>query len=287
VTVGLLNTYLRAGLSSVPKMILGNESLETLFELLHKGEDQPYTGTRKIEFQGKVTFDSVHFRYKQDPILQGVDLVIEPQSTIAIMGANGSGKSTMMHLLSGFYRPQEGRLFADDCPYDELDILDLRRSVGVVMQDPFFFPGTILQNITYGSPGAKQPHVIEAARLATAHSFIEELPKGYETLVGDNGVLLSGGQRQRIAIARALLRRPRLLILDEPTNHLDAAAVVGLMENLKKLPHRPTTILISHDKEIVHHADRIYTMESGRLVSRSKSEFETTAVDGAPAGIVR
>jgi ABC-type bacteriocin/lantibiotic exporter with double-glycine peptidase domain len=288
VTVGLLNTYLRTGLSSVPKIILGNESLETLFVLLHKGEDQPYTGKRRIEFRGKVTFDAVYFRYKQDPILQGVDVTIEPQSTVAIMGANGSGKSTMMHLLSGFYRPQEGRLLADDCPYDELDILNLRRSIGVVMQDPFFFPGTILENIIYGSPGAKQPHVIEAARLATAHSFIEELPKKYDTLVGDNGVLLSGGQRQRIAIARALLRRPRLLILDEPTNHLDAAAVAGLMENLKRLPYRPTTILISHDKEIVHHADRIYVVERGRAVSRSKSEMqETAAVGGKPAGMAR
>ena len=105
--------------------------------------------------------------------------------------------------------------------------------------------------------------------------------------MGDNGVLLSGGQRQRIAIARALLRRPRLLILDEPTNHLDAASVSNLMENLKKLPHRPTTILISHDKEIVHHADRIYTMENGRLVSRSKSEIVTAAVGGSPAGVAR
>jgi ABC-type bacteriocin/lantibiotic exporter with double-glycine peptidase domain len=225
----------------------------------------------------------VYFRYKQDPILQGANLAVEPQSTIAIMGANGSGKSTMMHLLSGFYRPQEGRLFADDCPYDELDILDLRRSIGVVMQDPFFFPGTILENITYGSPRAKQPHVMEAARLATAHAFIEELPKKYDTLVGDNGVLLSGGQRQRIAIARALLRRPKLLILDEPTNHLDAAAVAGLMENLKRLSYRPTTILISHDREIVHHADRIYAVENGRIVPRSKSEIETAAVGGNPA----
>ncbi len=287
VTVGLLNTYLRNGLASVPKVILGNESLETLFILLREGEEQPYTGTRRIDFRGKVTFDSIHFRYKQDPVLQGMDLTIEPQSTIAIMGANGSGKSTMMHLLSGFYRPQEGRLFADDCPYDELDIPHLRRSIGVVMQDPFFFPGTILENITYGSAGAKHPHVLEAARLATAHTFIEELPKGYDTLVGDNGVLLSGGQRQRIAIARALLRRPKLLILDEPTNHLDASAVAGLMENLKRLSYRPTTILISHDKEIVHHADHIYTVEHGRIVPRSKSEIEAAVLGGATTGTAR
>jgi len=287
VTVALLTTYLRNGLSSVPKIILGNESLETLYVLLNEGEGQPYTGRRKIEFQGKVTFDSVHFSYGKDPVLQGVDLVIEPQSAIAIMGANGSGKSTMMHLLSGFYRPQEGRVFADDCPYDELDIPELRRSIGVVMQDPFFFPGTILENITYGSPGAKQWQVMEAAKLATAHAFIEELPKKYDTLVGDNGVLLSGGQRQRIAIARALLRRPRLLILDEPTNHLDAASVAALMSNFKKLSHRPTTVLISHDKEIVHQADRIYAVVQGRIVPISKGEIERAAVGGAPTGVIR
>jgi ABC-type bacteriocin/lantibiotic exporter with double-glycine peptidase domain len=270
VTVSLLNQYFKTCLTGVPQLILGNESLNTLFEVLRTGEEQPYSGQKKIDFRGKVTFEAVRFGYGQETVLAGVDLTIEPQTTIAIMGANGSGKSTMMHLLSGFYRPQQGRLLADGVPYDELDIVELRRTIGVVMQDPFFFPGSILENITYGSPGAKQGEVMEAADLATAHAFIEELPRGYDTLVGENGVLLSGGQRQRIAIARALLRRPTLLILDEPTNHLDAMAVARLIENLQKLPYRPTVILISHDPEIVHHADQIYLLEGGILKPRTR-----------------
>ena len=135
------------------------------------------------------------------------------------------------------------------------------------MQDPILFPGTIIENITYGSPDLDFQEVICAAELATAHEFIQQLPQKYETFVGENGVLLSGGQRQRIAIARALLRQPRLLILDEPTNHLDAAAVGQLMNNLKHMDNPPATLIISHDKDIVRQAQRIYVLQDGSVAA--------------------
>ncbi len=171
-------------------------------------------------------------------MLQAINLTLSPGQTVVVVGPNGSGKTTLLNLLLGFYRPQQGQLYADEQPFSQLDLIHLRRSIAVVSQDPVIFPGTIRENLTYGCPEVSFQRIIEAAHLATAHEFIEQLPQGYDTFVGDNGVLLSGGQRQRLAIARALLRQPKLLILDEPTNHLDATAVEQLMHHLKKLDPR-------------------------------------------------
>jgi ATP-binding cassette subfamily B protein len=266
VTVGMLQQYTRTMLSAMPKVIAGNESLLGLYELLRTKEVIPYTGAKRIPFEGRIRFESVHFRYTDKPVLEGIELAIEPGTTVAIVGPNGSGKSTMIHLICGFYRPQGGLVRADDHPYDELDVAHLRRSIGVVMQEPFLFLGTILENITYGSPQARMEEVIEAAELATAHAFIRQLPLGYDTPIGEGGILLSGGQRQRIAIARALLRRPKLLIFDEPTNHLDTDAVGQLMANLRAMAHALTTIMISHDPEVVCHAQHVYGLENGRAL---------------------
>jgi ABC-type bacteriocin/lantibiotic exporter with double-glycine peptidase domain len=172
----------------------------------------------------------------------------------------------MIHLVSGFYRPDRGQLAADNFRYSEINIACLRRGIGVLTQDPVMFAGTILENITYGLPNATMEEVVDASRLATAHDFIESLPGGYWAPVGDEGILLSGGQRQRIAIARSLLRRPKLLLLDEPTNHLDSASVTQLMRNLKRLNYSPAIVLISHEREIVRHADLVYEMENGRVI---------------------
>jgi ABC-type bacteriocin/lantibiotic exporter with double-glycine peptidase domain len=166
-------------------------------------------------------------------------------------------------LLAGLYRPAKGRVVADNQPYDELDMRKLRQSFGIVLQDPMFFSGSIRENITYGLPDAKLSDVIEAVRLAGAQDFIEELPQAYDSPMGENGVLLSGGQKQRIAIARALVRRPRLLILDEPTNHLDVEGVHTLMQTLQQFPQAPTIVLISHDEEVVKHSDLVYRLENG------------------------
>ena len=201
---------------------------------------------------------------------------------VTIVGPNGSGKTTIANLVLGFYRPQDGQIFADEHPYDELDIPHLRRQIGVVSQNPIIFPGTILENILYGCAEKQFEQVIHAAKLSTAHEFITNLPDGYQTFVGKNGLLLSGGQRQRIAIARAFLRTPKLLILDEPTNHLDSNAVKQVMENVKSFEGSPTIISISHDMEIARHSDWIYLLQNGKvtqegtystLFTRLKTEY--------------
>src|SRR3954452_13912708 len=167
------------------------------------------------------------------PVLHDLDLEIRPSERVAVLGPNGAGKSTLVSLVMGFYRPHSGRLLADGVPFDELDIRHLRRQIGVALQDPVLFPGTIRENIAFGHPGATDAEVAAAAEAATAAAFIERLSSGYETRIGDEGVGLSGGQRQRVAIARAVLGAPGLLVLDEPTTYLDEDGVAELIEKLE------------------------------------------------------
>jgi len=272
VAVGLLNNYINTILSAIPNLITGNESLTTLFNLLQIKDTSPYSGHRQISFKGKITFESVSFQYRDEPILHDLNLTIHPHTTVGIRGPNGVGKSTIIQLILGFYHPQKGQLYADDQPFSELDIVLMRRALGVVMQDTMIFPGTIFENMTYGCPTVSRQQVIHAAELATAHDFIQQLPQGYDTPVGERGVLLSGGQRQRIAIARALLRQPKCLILDEPTNHLDVAVIKQLMSNLKQLETHPTTLLISHDMNIVQQAEYVYVLQDGHLVTNQNDK---------------
>jgi len=272
VAFGLFGNYLKTISSSIPQIITGNESLTSLFNVLNIKDSNPYTGRRNIQFNGKVTLDSVYFQYKDTPILSNINLTIYPNTRVAIIGPNGAGKSTIINLILGFYRPQKGQLYADDYPYSDIDIVALRRNIAVVMQDPIIFPGTILENITYGSPDVSPQQVINAAEIATAHEFISELPQEYDTFVGENGTLLSGGQRQRIAIARALLHQPKFLILDEPTNHLDEDTVNIFMNNLKEMGNQLATLIISHDMDIVRDAQQTHVMEDGFIVSTGNYE---------------
>jgi ABC-type bacteriocin/lantibiotic exporter with double-glycine peptidase domain len=182
---------------------------------------------------------------------------------VALVGPNGAGKSTIVSLLLGLYRPDAGRLLADGRPYDELDLDDVRRGIGVVLQDPLIFHGTIRENIAFGLPDAGDARVEEAAEWATAAAFVRRLPAGYETDVGAEGVRLSAGQRQRIAIARALLARPALVVLDEPATYLDAVATAALVANLAALPWRPALLVIGHDELLLPAVDRVYRLEDG------------------------
>ncbi len=175
---------------------------------------------------------------------------------VALVGPNGAGKSTVVQLILGNLRPEAGRIYADGNSYEEIDLVRLRRAIGVVMQEPMLFSGTILENITYGCPDADADEVARAARLSTADSFIQRFPNGYQTVVGEHGFLLSGGERQRIALARAFLRRPKLLILDEHTNHLDAQSVSDLFQNLHELDDAPSIRVISHDATVVRWWER-------------------------------
>ncbi len=264
----LLRPYLRTLWATIPGILEGIESLQRLYDLLQVANLSPYAGREKITFSGNITLENVSFGYNHRTILQDVNLSIRPQSIVVIMGPNGAGKSTIVNLILGFYRPQTGRLLADGQPFDVLDINHLRQFIGVAPQNPFIFSGTVLENISYGCPEVGEAEVWRATRLATADAFIAELPNGYDTLIGHNGLLLSGGQCQRIALARALLRHPRLLILDEPTNHLDATAIHRFIQNLKNLEDMPACIMITHNIDIINEADYIYFLEEGKIVAR-------------------
>lgn len=264
--VALLRPQLQNVTNSIPMVIEGTESLNSLYKHIITSDKRPYSGSRLAVFQGKIAFEMVDFQYQDLPTLVGVTFTIDPGEMIALVGPNGSGKTTITNLILGFYRPQHGQLLADDIPYDKLDIVNLRREIGVVTQTPTMFQGSVWENLTYGCKSVSQEEVEKAAKFASAQGFIEELPEGYDTRVGEHGVLLSGGQCQRIAIARAILRQPKLLILDEPTNHLDAAAVSSLLINLRNLDTNPACIVISHDLNVAKQADQILQMEDGRLV---------------------
>jgi ATP-binding cassette, subfamily B, bacterial len=268
VAAGLLNGYARTIIETIPQIVAGNESMVTLYQLMNEGEPAPYSGQSHINFSGEIEMRDVVFGFDQRPVLKGLCLRIGPGANLAIVGPNGAGKSTLAWLILGAYRPREGVILADGIPYDEIDMVKFRRSIGTVTQHPEFFPGSIAENIGYGSDHAGLDEIKRAARIALIHEFIETLPDGYDTQVGERGVLLAGGEAQRLAIARALLRRPRLLILDEPTNHLDRNAIGRLMKQLQTLENRPAILTISHDREVVDFADEIYALRNGIAVSQ-------------------
>jgi len=272
VAMGLLKNFFRMLSVSIPQVLQGAESLTSLMRIIEIEERNPYRGKGKISFKGNVVMEGISFRYQDQWVLRDVDLDVSAGRLTGIAGPNAAGKTTMLNLILGFYRPDKGRLLAEGLPYDALDMTELRRSVGVVTQKPLLFSGTILENIVYGMPDAAMKDVEEAARLATAHDFIESLPESYDTAVGDAGIALSGGQQQRIAIARAVLRRGPLLILDEPTNHLDRDVSRRLISNLKSIPFRPAVLLISHVRDVMAACSRVTLLREGRVTAEGGPE---------------
>ena len=272
VAAGLLNSYFNQVVTGLPQLIAGNESLKTLHRLSITDSAPVYTGTRKLDFGGSVHLEDASFSYGRDVVLGHVELTIEPGGITALVGPNGAGKSTIAHLVLGLYRPTGGAVYADGVPYSELDVVHLRQMIGVVPQHPEFFSGSILENLTYGSEDFDRDAVVAAARAALLHDFICTLPQGYDTPVGSDGVLLSGGQCQRMAVARALLRQPRLLIMDEPTNHLDAEAVRQLLWNIRTLADSLSILLISHDPTVISIADRVHHLMHGVLVEQRDAQ---------------
>lgn len=273
---GILNGAVDSVLGSVPNVITGNESLATLQKLMGDGQLDPYQGTKAIAFDGKISLSGVGFDYDEQPVLRGVDLDITPGQIVALIGPNGVGKTTIVHLILGFLRPSVGTIQTGGMSYDEIDMAGLRRDIGVVPQHPMFFTGTVRENICYGRPDASDEDIRAALHTAQATSFIASLPQGLETPIGDNAVMTSGGQKQRLAIARALISHPKLLILDEPTNHLDGAAMAELLAALAGLPERPGIVIISHNETVLRIADRIYELRDGRL-------YQTNEPAAAPA----
>jgi ABC-type multidrug transport system fused ATPase/permease subunit len=239
-----------------------------------KEQDEPLTLEHA---QGHIEFDSVSFRYpakkrkalnKKRKALSEVSFEAGPGEVLALVGPSGSGKSTITKLLLRFYDPNRGAIRLDGHDLRELSLHSLRDNVALLLQETLVFAGSVRENIAYGKPGASEEEIIAAAKAADAHKFIEALPEGYETLIGQKGRLLSEGQRQRVAIARAMIRNAPILVLDEPTTGLDAKSTETVMEPLGRLMEGRTTIVISHNLLTVREATTIVVLEEGHIIER-------------------
>jgi ABC-type multidrug transport system fused ATPase/permease subunit len=230
---------------------------------------------------GRIEFEGVSFGYERErPVLDGIDLEVESGRTIALIGHTGSGKTTLTALVPRFYDVSAGRVLIDGTDVRDVTLTSLRRSVGVVSQDPFLFSDTVRENITFGAPGLDAEQIEAVARLAQAHEFIELLPEGYETVIGERGITLSGGQRQRLAIARALAVDPRILILDDATASVDASTEARIRLGLRQAMQGRTTLIIAHRLSTIALADELVVLDSGRIAARGEHEelLETSAV---------
>lgn len=266
---------------------LGNElpevliSLERLNDVLDSvPEENPQKSLPSI--RGEVRFENVSFRYNADEernILQNITFKVKPRQTIGIVGESGCGKSTVVNLLAGLYRPHTGRILIDGHDIAEVSPQSLRSQLSLVSQECFLFSGTILDNITLYSSEFNLEGAIASAKLAEAHTFIEALPLGYNTPVGDGGFQLSSGQKQKIAIARALIRNPGILILDEATSALDADSERSFQENLTRISLYRTTFIISQRLSALYHADCILVLNRGIVVEQGTHQ-ELIAIGG-------
>ncbi len=236
---------------------------------IHSGTIALPTGTVK----GKIELNNVNFAYQEGyPIIKNLSLNIPAGNRIGVVGSTGSGKSTLVKLLLRLYEIDHGEISLDDINIQDIYLGDLRKSIGLVSQDVFLFHGTVKENIAYGNNNASYREIIEAAKIAEAHEFIEQLPQGYDTIVGERGQKLSGGQRQRIAIARAILKDPPILILDEATSAVDNETEAAIARSLEKITAQRTTIAIAHRLSTIRHSDCIYVMEFGKIVEQGTHE---------------
>ncbi len=254
-------------------------AVDRVFEIMdQKPEIRDQPGAVDLEnVKGRVEFESVCFAYHNDedeqgPVLRDINFVVEPGEKVALVGPSGSGKSTIVSLIPRFYDTDEGRVLIDGCDVRAATLQSLRRAVGVVLQTPILFSGSIYDNIRYGRPEANEAEIIEACRAANAWEFIQHFPKGIYSEVGEGGGYLSGGQRQRLTIARAFLKDPKILILDEATSALDSESERLIQAALDRLMIGRTAFIIAHRLSTIENADRIFVLEYGRLVESGTHE---------------
>ncbi|MGM0397500.1 MAG: ABC transporter ATP-binding protein [Halobacteriota archaeon] len=217
---------------------------------------------------GRVEYDGVRFAYTDDRVIADVSFDVAGGDTVGVVGPTGAGKSTLLKLLPRLYDVESGAVRIDGQDVRDVSLASLRRAIGYVSQDPFLFYGTVRENIRYGSFDASDAAVVRAARRAQAHEFVQNLPKGYDTLVGERGVKLSGGQRQRLALARTVLKEPEILILDEATSHVDTETEALIQESIDEFARDRTTFVIAHRLSTVRRADRILVLDDGAIVER-------------------
>lgn len=233
---------------------------------------QPEHVVEKKKLKGSVTFDHVNYYTNDDTVLKDISFHVEPGQTVGIIGATGSGKSSLVNLICRFYDVNQGRVLVDDIDVRNLNLQTLRGNIGIAMQDVFLFSDTIEGNIAYGNPDCTFEQVQAAAKIANADEFIKEMPEGYDTIIGERGVGLSGGQKQRISLARAILKDPSIIILDDTTSAIDMETESLIQNELKKISDERTVFIIAHRISSIIHADQILVLDNGRLVERGTHE---------------
>ena len=255
----------------IPAIVQGAASGERVFEILDAVSEvrEKPEAVEPAAVRGGVRFENVSFAYfGRHRVLEEVSFEVQPGQTVALLGPSGSGKSTIINLLPRFYDPTGGRILLDGCDIRDLTLGSLRRAVGVVLQESTLFASTVRENIAFGRGGASREEIEEAARAAQAHEFIQDLPEGYDTRVGERGVTLSGGQRQRIAIARTLLADPRVLILDDSTSSVDTRTERLIRQALRLLMRGRTSFVVAQRLDTVREADLILVLDKGRVAAR-------------------
>ena len=252
--------------NQIGKSLVSGERIIELLSAEPTVKDAPDARTAP-PLEGRVAFEDVHFAYDEeaDEVLRGMDFEVEAGSRVALVGVSGAGKTTVTGLIARLYDPQEGRVLVDGEDIKQYTMKSLRDQITFVPQEPMLFRSTVAENIAYGKPEASMQEIEEAARLAGAHEFIQEMPEGYDTVLSERGESLSGGQRQRVSIARAMLRDTPILILDEPQTGLDAEAADAVEENWRTLTEGRTTFVIAHELRLVRNVDKILVLQEGRV----------------------
>jgi ATP-binding cassette subfamily B protein len=256
--------------------------MRSIAEVLQESDVELNAGRQPVAaVSGELRFDGLQFRYPESkrPALDGIDLTISPGETVAFVGPSGSGKSTTLNVVLGFLRPTSGRLLLDGVDMQTLDLRTFRSRVSVVPQESVLFEGSIRDNVTYGVNDISDETVLQALRDANALEIVDALPDGWDTVVGERGARLSGGQRQRIAIARALIRNPRVLLLDEATSALDGESEKLVQDAVERLMAGRTTLIVAHRLSTIRAADRIAVLDRGKLVEIG-SHDELLAANG-------